>query len=973
MTTVQKLIQDVIDVRSNPADVQDVVYSAISDMNDKEYDVVDPNNPVAFVIESACYLAVAAMTQNETLSRAEYPILAQNYGELYAHMSDVDYLDRFATPSHAEFQLILSLDEVKQRAVKLDDNTTVLTIPESTRISLDGLSFTLDYAIEIRVLNHGGIQIVYNTDNINPIRTLESNVVEWDTLRFLQNDAVEAGKMLMLTIPANQYRIDVFYDQLNPSTGFAKKYTLNDEFYYCRCWVSEDDSEWREIITTHSDQVYDPAKATALLKVLDGELSVSVPQIYFSNGIIGKNIRIDIYTTKGAVNTSFESYSPSAFDIEWLDYHKYETPANDPIRTFSNMSLYSSSKINSGGRGLTFEELRDRVIYNSLGKVNIPITSAQLRFKLERMGYNILKDTDTLNDRSYLATRSLPKPSGLNFNTEIGSTVKTLNTTLESLATHSMVRDNGDRITINSGALFELVSGRLNIVKDIDLDQIADLNGESLITTYNTNDYFNTLFHYVVDSSDNIFSSRAFYLDDPKILSKEFIAENESTQLEINTQRYAITLKDDGYKLVLVTRGSDLIKALGDDQLHVLLTYIPPGEYETAVLKGTITGRTADGDYMVEFHIGTNFDIDVKNRLFVNTFKMFDVNERNVPMFLKTKFNLIYAVTGYEVEGIARVDIDNLIPNFIMDGAFYTVLQERISVDLGTELETLWSRSRTIAGPKDYLTHDTVVYKTHKDVYATDAGTGLVTLELNQTTGRVERTKLHSEGDFVLVNGEKVVEHAIGSVVKDNNGDPVISSGRQTNRQMDLFLLEGIFKISNDPAVKAFYDSTVDTIVDWITNEVVEVEKKLDQNTDIFFYPKTNMGRVDVFVGSDTPSTMDAEQSFNVKFYLTEQGYQSDELKSVLEALTKSILTVQLSKKTISVTNIANSIMNVSDEAVIAVVVSGLGGSNNYELVTIRDDDVAMMIKKDALVLPDTTITIEDSIVFEWVKHTGEV
>lgn len=973
MKKVSTLITEVFDVRSNPAAMQDVIYSVIPDMLDGSYDVVDPNNPVALAIESACYLAATGISQNEILSRNEYSILAQDFSNLYHHMSDVDYLDRFAIPSSADFTLILSLDEIILRAVKVDDGVSVITIPENTRISLDGISFTLYYPIEIRVLSHGGIQVVYNTDNLNPIKTLASNVVDWEIVSYRSVANLSSGKMLKINIPADQFRIDTFKDQLNPSTGFNKSYTYDNSFYYCRVWTSSNDGEWVEIKTTHSDQVYDTSVTTALLKVLDGELNVSIPQIYFSNGISGQNIRVDIYTTQGYINTSFESYSPDAYVTEYIDYKKHQSPTNEPIRTFSNLTLFSTSKVDGGSEGLTFEQLRERVTYNSLGKIDFPITDAQIKFKLERLGYSILKDTDTLTNRSYLATRTLPKPTDLEFNTEIGSTIKTLNTTFNELVTHSNVRDNGKRITIESDSLFELNDGILSIVSDSDSVYLNQLNEESLTTAYNTSSYFNTLFHYVLDSTDDVFSSRPFFLDAPKVKSKTFIAENESTQLEISTFRYAIEIIPQGYKLIVISRGSDVTNALSDDQMHVLLVFTPPGEYDRAVLKGNITGRTASGDFMIEFIIGSNFDIDVRNRLFVNTFKMFDTSERNVPMFLDTKFDIIYAVTDYLVEGIKKVHIDDLVPPFIIEDTFYSIIQEQLNINIGVELEGLWSRSKTIAGSNDYQRYDSDVFLTHRDVYEKDPLTGLDLLTLDADSGKILRNKIHSEGDFVLVNGEKVIDKAKGDVIVGSDLLPLISSGRQTNRQIDLFLLEGIFKISTDINIQNYYKETVSKIVDWISNDISEVESKLHENTDLYFYPKNNMGRVDVLVGSDTPSTLNAEQSFTVKFYLTELGYKNDELKLTLQRIAKDIITLQLDKKTISVNNMAHQIKSVTTEEVLSVVVSGLGGSNNYELVTIKDEDAAMTIKKNVLVLPDNTITIEDSIVFEWVQHTGDV
>lgn len=580
MKSVQELMTEVGDLRNNPAAVQRVVLNALESMTEGDYDVVDPSNPFVFLLESACVVGAAGLQRNEALMRYQYPTLAQTEEELYRHMSDVDYANRFGSPGRAAMVWMGSMPEIMERAVADSNGVRKLIIPRETEVTVEGLTFTLQYPIEIRVMPHGGVQVVYDVTRPSPLQTLESNILEWEVVRMSGSGTdLDHIELLMIRIPMLQFKLSDHYDQLNPTSGFTKVYGFSDQFYYARVYVSSgENGEWEEIRTTHSDQVYDPTVPTAKLKVYGQNLEVNVPYIYFNRGMMPRGIRIDIYTTRGNVELSLERYEPRSFQARWRDLNKNESPFVAPIRSFGTMSLYSTDRVKGGRDKLPFEALRKRVINNALGEIKVPITPVQLEAQLDNLGYAVVKDVDNITNRTYLATRDLPVPASENLTTAIGCTVGMLEESMSNLATLDRVYDNSVRLTLDSGMLFKTVDGRLEPVSNNERQALMDASGEAKAQTLAEGQFLYTPFHYVLDGTERQFDCRAYYLDEPVVYTKQFIAENEAARLEVGTMRFAIDKTDTGYRMIIVTTSGKAFRELADDQVHVQLSFVPKGD-----------------------------------------------------------------------------------------------------------------------------------------------------------------------------------------------------------------------------------------------------------------------------------------------------------------------------------------------------------------------------------------------------------
>ena len=972
--TISELLEEVGDVRANPAGIQRVIINAVSDMTDGEYEILDATNPVTFLLEAGSVVGSASILRNEVLSRRQYSSLSQDESDLYYHMSDEDYIDIFATPARTSITFLLSLDEVIEKAIDDGSGVKKMVIPKDTEIVVEDMTFTMQYPIEIRVMPHGGVQIVYDVEKVNPLYTLSSNVLDWSAIKMSTAVTELSGiTMLKFDVPINQFKIEDYYDQLSTSSGFNKSYAFSDDFYYCRVYISDGDDEWKEITTTHSEKVYDPTDPTAVLKVVGKTVSVNIPQIYFTDNSISRGVRIDIYTTKGPLNTMLERYQPNNFTANWRDLAKYENEYISPIKSFSTIIVYSTSSVSGGRKQLDFESLRSRVIHNALGNVAIPITSVQLEAEMDTLGYTIIKEIDNITNRLYLASREIPKSDVDISSAGVGSTIATLESSMNNLKTIQTVKDNNARMTIESGTLFYIDDGILRLVDNLTLDHIAAADTSVKVQYLSNTSYIYTPFHYVLDTNDNKFESRAYFLDKPNVESKQFISENETTMLSISTAEFAIEKSLTGYSITVKTRSGKSIKTLADELIHSQISFIPIGEVSRVYLNGVLLGKDSDGEYIFKFSLDCTFDIDSDHSLQLDTFQMYESVVDTFGISLSNVMDITYSVSGYTMPNIEYSSIDLVLGGFLLPVDAIGVMHEQLNIEFGNSLDGLWNKSRTIVGAADYerwAADEPAVYS--NIVYVRDPITSTIEMVYNSVTNTVDYTILHNAGDPVLDgSGNPTFEHLAGDVKLGPDGNPILTSNRSILRQVDLMLLEGVFLFATETVVVNYISDVINTLVDWITNDIKAISERLLENTHMWYYPSKTLGDVEAYIEGGVSTLIASEQIINIKFYMTNSTYNDLILREDLSNTAIGILSQALANQTISMVDIATKIKVELGDDVIDVSLSGLGGENNYDVVTLYRDSSRLNIHKLPVVLPDGRITVQDNVSIEFINHTG--
>jgi hypothetical protein len=982
MYKTQDLIDNIVNVRNNPALIQRYQLEALEAAMNGTLDVVDASNPFVFLIEANAATAAATVARAEAVTRRLYPSLAVTEDDLYRHMSDVDYLGRFSLPDNAQMVLALSWAELLVRVVQVPgSDVKKLVIPRNTKFKINGVEFGMQYPIEIRLMPHGGFQVVYLNDIPSPLWTLTTNLVPWSRTKIKVDDTYDWW--MLIPIDTKQFTLTTSIQQLSSLSGYNKNFTLTDNYYFTRVYgLASDGVTWIEYLTTHSDQVYDAKSPTAKLKVADGKLNVYIPQIYFTSGMLGAALRVDIYTTKGPLNMNLSEYSADQFEMECidLDTEAQTAPYVAPVSSITG-AVYSSSKTSGGSLPIDFATLREKVIKNST-YVNTPITGQQLETSQEINGFKILKAKDNITSRLYAASKALPIPSSGRLKAGAGALMGTLETSLEDLATRSTVIDNTTSVTLTPKTLFELRSNVLTVMSQADYNRISGYasgqNWDDLLVEIEQKgrEIVYTPFHYVLDTVDNQFDMRAYHLESPAISSRNFDAENPATLLLAGTGNVTLTRTETGYLLTVIADTGPTYKSLADSQVHLQLAYKPVGEDDYAFVTATLVGKMPDsaplyaGERVFQFVLDTTYFINRSDQIQFKGFSLFEGNLVNTLSELNQQFYLVWSVSDYTgANDIPTTDIDSLVYKRQVPSNAIGVTQESLTLSFGTPLTYLWRRARTVKDSVQYKRYDTDIPDVYQQVvYETD-DLGQLVLRLNNTTQKYESIVLHNAGDPKLdANGNPTVLHRKGEPILDSSGNPIEMGPRSVVRHVDLMLIDGRFYFATDPDDVAYRVELANSVVGYL-DSIADINDQLLENTELYYVPVTTLGDITVLIGAGLETTISSTQSFVIRLYLSQANYNNTPLKESMEDKCNQLVHDTLQQSTFSVDGLGSVIKDTLGDDIMAADVDPLGPNKTLNVFTSTDDITRCSVKRKNVVLPQGTLQVQDDILVDTVRH----
>lgn len=960
---IDELMRNLSFFKHNPSAIQQTIYQYLDEVTAGDVNIVDPTSPFVFLLEASSVNTALAVNETVASLRRQYPSLAQTESELYHHLSDKDYLDRFASPASVTFTVAIQANDVLNKMqYSADEDCFKATIPRDSKFSIDQYDFILQYPIDIRKYSNGLVKITYDAEILSPLETLTSNEIKYE-IRIDVNQV----KWVFFDVKVMQLAVSSVNFPVQKSVIFNQSVPFSDSFFYVRAFRRSTGNTWIEMHTTHSDQVFDPLRPTALVQVFDQYVKLNIPPVYLTSGLVAGEVRFDIYSTKGDITVNLVNYKPDAFSLIPLAIDE-QRDLNEFTEAFSNISAYAFSKgtISGGSDGISFSTLRDRVIFNATGENQLPITNKQIQTFVEDKGFDLVKNVDTVTNRIFLATQRLPKPSNPKLATSANIGISTFVTNVDKLKTLDTVKFTNNRLTILSKNLYRNVNGIISILGSAERSSLLSLGKSALVSAVNSANYLYSPYHYVLDDTNQEFTVRAYSLDYPVASALSFVAQNQTLQLPVNTDSYTLSKTQTGYKLQVLTRSGNFYKQLADGLVSAQIAYLPVGETRLAYVNGTLVGRDDNDERIYEFVLETNFDINEESSICITNAKMFGNEEVDTWLNLATKFNIFYATSSI-VPGFKSDDADALLGKFILPANSSVVTHEQVTLTLGKSLKNLWSRSRSMSAGLTYRTYPADVpafYET--DIYQTNPDTGIV---FNIVNGEIVYDILHKMGDPVLDgSGNQVYKHRKGDIELNPQGQPTIQTLPSIDKELDMLFVDGRHSFVDDPAFLAYNDELVNVIDTWVTEDLADISNVLLEQSRIYFYPKTTLGTSMVFIEDGGQDIVSSEQSFVVDLYVKADIYNDATIRAQLEATTVQELDSFIDDTVVNLENVETSLRTLYSNSVQSFTISGLGGAKNYRILTIANSEKRLALKKALYQQQDGSLIIKEDVTVNFYK-----
>lgn len=984
--TNQELLKDLSPFISNPMRSVSLGFSILEDLTEGTVRMVEASNPVAYDIELMATNTAAVLDQAEVFSRRMYPELARTEEDLYLHMADVDYLNRFSTPATMVIGAVFSEAELKGIAVPINDGSGAnkLVIPKHSFFTLAGSEFVTQYPIVIKILHNGSFSISMDYTTLSPLYRPPSNMVSFEITQ-IDND-----RFIIINIPVQQVAVSSQRLQLTAFNGFSQEFTFKDNFHYVRAFVYHQTTRrWVEASITHNPIIYDPNNPTVLLQVRNQTLAATIPQIYFDNGLIKDAVRLDIYTTKGEQNIDYSDYDAGTFKLKFQDLDSItEDRFSAPFGKLVNLAVVPRTPL-KGGRGpLTFNQMQRRFIRRSAVVAGLPITTNQLSQDVTDTGFELITQLDDISNRQFVLTRDVDPPEDNSSATGLPCTMAIAHVNMNELAQYNGQLIDGGRVTLKTDTLLESTVSGLKLVtkKEVnDLKLMAIRSPDALANIVNGREFFFSPYIYVMDDTSDQFTMRPYHMSSPDILSRVQFQTNDSVGLSIRSDEYVIVPNNDGtgYVMMMTLEKSEALGYLDPDQLKVQLSYRTSSGGRRTYIGGTLiskldpkTGRPVNEDWIYRFEFLTDYDIDNEHRL--------NITNTGFPVDLVQEVDVILIVKDYRPPEAFKGDIDTIISVNHIEGydwrSFYIgQSQEKIVIEFGHYLKHLWQRSRTIEEVVEYQTYaEDVLARYPEDVYKRKSD-GSLYLEIDRETNTSKMVKLHSRGDVIMLDGEPQVRYHKGDVIY-RDGKPVPKkTSRDLIRQVDLFLVDGRHYFVNHQPTMDYLDRSINTITNWIVTDLPDIQQRGIEETDFFFHPKQGVGTIEVMVEDGSLVRTKANQSLSVTYKIRKEKYEDPEVVSNLKETTAKTITdaiqsiKRVSGASISRGDIESVIKAIYRGDIIDVTISGWMG-DQHDLILISDLSAIPTVGKKLVVLSNMGLTIEDDVTidFKTVDNTHQ-
>lgn len=949
------------------------------------------DHPFPYIVDLIVGVNYGFISRLGDVEASQFRAHARDIGDLSKTMSDEDWYGIFAQPSSTGIRFIISeetLDSVSIRYDTIDGNLNnsyrKLVIPPDSVFNIAGIPFLLENPVEIRVMDHGGYEVVYDSTRQSVLNPLTTNTPDVDFLD------IDRRRYLAIHLPIRQLNITAFNNKtVNQSAGFRDVFNFTDSLYAVRAFYTPDGTTDRyEMAIVFNSQVYDPTQATLVIDLKTANsFEASVPPVYLQNNVIaGGRITVLVYTTQGEMYKDYSVLQNQYFTVEYFDYANNAGTLNQyeaPFKNINDVMVDSLLPITGGKNAMSFAEIKDLMIYGYRQRL-IPVSNSDISQFMLNNGYSSIKSIDNVTDRLYRVTKDLPiqdsklytDSSVSTFNSAMGTNVGSMLTSLEKLIGSGWALDNGLRVTLLQRAAFDITQQTPYLMAKGEYDTFINSTNQAKIDLLSNKTFVYNPFTYVFDTTKSRATCRVYRTSMPTIKYQTFRFENATLGLKVSVGSINIEATDTDYIITLITSSTDAYKNLADSVCGLQLSFKASGVNTPVTMKGKMVGRIADtNERKFVFTIPTTYDIDDSDQIRFGGFNQFGAPVDEVTVDLKTTANFIFTYGGANLQLLSPSDmkIDQSLFGGIVN---ISIIETEYAVEFGRQLSSLYTRIKPITGEAQYekyatnvaLTYESDVYK--YEVVTNPDGSKQRKLVLENGLPVIEH---HRGEQQVSADGQPIWKFLKGQTVYDDQGNPVLLAPRKMMYYWDFIGFDFNYIVSQDEYDTEYMDRVEAFFVDEVIAQLDNYNKITLDETKIVFKPRSTMGYTNVYINEAVERTVKNDLSFSVVYMLTKEGMRNQNLKENLTSSTHTLINDQIKSNTVSLSSIISTLKANGGTDVIDVKVVGSAGTFSVDAITNVDSTNGFSVRKLIDQTADKFLTIKEDIDIQFKRHLPDV
>lgn len=906
----------------DPASIQKFILDELDTASNGTYAVTDMTNPFVIALETAVTCAASALHETSNQIRKQYPSLATMQDDLFHHITDNESTYMFATPAEVKIRFIVNAIDIKNYGIEADDGSyKEIVIPSGTTITALDTTMTLLNDILVRLYSNNDVFVEQQLDSSNDLAYDNVSILDG----FLATDAGNTTWIYFETMVKQVKKVTI-NQAISLSTGFTRLVNITDSFCHANVYYKNNNTNgYVSLPKMFNDEYIDPLTASAVVKVYNKNILFKIPEQYILEGLVSGNIKIDLYTTNGKTYLPLNKYQASDFS-----YVLGDTGKSSQAAASKNVAIncVATSVMEGGSDAMSVSELRNAIITNTTGDIDLPITEKQIEQYGSLNGYTIIKNTDIITEREFLGLKAVPEISNNLVLAHHSVFFNTARVVVDEIKDFKNIIVTDNRFIIKSNTIFKNNNSIFNILSNLELEYLKGLNIYSLSTYLKNNKLFFNPFYYVIEKSDTFINSRVYDLDNPEINHTMIKEKNTTMQQRVNINKYTIKKTDNGYKLYVSLTTNEAFNKLEQKSIILQLKIPLYGGNSYAYINSQYDSIKKYYWFEIDSNLSISEDgnIDLQNgksNLFTKEFSL----TTDVEIFICTTDVNVIDPTEF-----LKSDIDIQSYNVVV------FTKELVNITFGNELKYIYNNVYSVYSDRKYQTYPEdvpLVYK--EDVYEVDPETGcIIRIEKIDGENKVTYKLLHKAGDPVLdENGEKVYQHRKGETVLDENGNPIVNLDTGIIRYIDILMLEYEFLASTSNAYNNYNNLTINNLKHYILNELEDINSKLLEKTTIKYKSFNTVNNLAIS-SNNTTSYIKNNCSPKVLLYVQNVDLVDTNTKENYKTLIGTIFNSYFSNSKIVLEDIKTAIKNKLGSNVTGVKITGIDDSNS-EIINIKD------------------------------------